>query len=290
MRPLHPRVLLVAIPVFLGLALTSCGPLPTPEARPGPSSGTSSTPSGSPRPTAPRPTPEGARTSPPGPQRRNLAPALNGKPIGPGGSLQGTGNASVALTFDDGPDPVHTPALLDTLKQNHVRATFCLVGKRAKEYPALVRRIVAEGHTLCSHSWQHRDDLGVLPDPEMLRDLTDTNDAIREAEPRARIRYFRAPYGKFTKRLVDNAATLGMNSIFWDIDDLSYKDDQHGTGDAMVAFMSKRLRTLIRPGTIVLSHDFGRPQTPVTYRNMLPWLRTQFTLEPLPVTDLPDER
>ncbi|GIG60672.1 hypothetical protein Lfu02_50440 [Longispora fulva] len=280
MRPLLPRTVLVAIALSLGFAVTSCGPPPGSEAGAAPT----------PKATAPQPTPEHQQSSPKGPERRPLAPALNGKAIGPGGSLQGTGGTTVALTFDDGPDPVQTPALLDALLQNHVRATFCLVGKQVKANPALVRRIVAEGHTVCNHSWEHRTDLGDLPDREMLSDLSATNDAIHEAEPKARIRYFRAPYGKFNKRMVDNAALLGMNSIFWDVDDLSYKDEDRGTGEVMVAFMSKRIRTLIRPGTIVLSHDFGRPQTPVTYRNMLPWLKTQFSLEPLPVTDLPDGR
>ncbi|WP_412542188.1 polysaccharide deacetylase family protein [Longispora sp. K20-0274] len=280
MFPLHPRILLVAVPLMLGLVLTGC------DSHPGSEAG----PARTPKATAPQPTPERRQASPTGPERRPLAPALNGKAIGPGGSLQGTGGTSVALTFDDGPDPVQTPALLDALQLNHVRATFCLVGKRVKENPALVRRIVAEGHTVCNHSWEHRDDLGTLPDAAMLNDLTSTNDAIHEAEPKARIRYFRAPYGKFTKRLVDNAALLGMNSIFWDVDDLSYKDEDRGTGEAMVAFMSKRIRNLARPGVIVLSHDYGRPQTPVTYRNMLPWLKSQFSLEPLPVADLPDGR
>ena len=69
--------------------------------------------------------------------------------------MKPTGTKAVALTFDDGPDRTYTPRMLDLLKANGVKATFCLVGKQAKAYPELVRRIVAEGHTLCNHTYDH---------------------------------------------------------------------------------------------------------------------------------------
>lgn len=61
----------------------------------------------------------------------------------------------VALTFDDGPDPQRTPAVLDLLARQGVRATFFVVGARAEAHPELVRRMVAEGHVVGNHSYTH---------------------------------------------------------------------------------------------------------------------------------------
>ena len=89
------------------------------------------------------------------PQKTAATPAL-----GPAGSHRTTGTSAVALTFDDGPDPAQTPKLLDLLAQQHVHATFCLVGQNVQAHPELVRQIVAGGHTLCNHTWRHSLTIG----------------------------------------------------------------------------------------------------------------------------------
>src|ERR1700722_15184367 len=63
------------------------------------------------------------------------------------------GAPCVALTFDDGPDPVYTPKLLDLLRQKGVKATFFVIGKRADQYPEIVRRTCEEGHLVGNHTW-----------------------------------------------------------------------------------------------------------------------------------------
>src|SRR5262249_42304749 len=65
-----------------------------------------------------------------------------------------TGSNDVALTFDDGPGP-YTPQILAVLRQYHVKATFCLVGVNVQKHHDYVQQIVADGHTLCNHSWNH---------------------------------------------------------------------------------------------------------------------------------------
>src|SRR5262249_11287951 len=62
----------------------------------------------------------------------------------------------VALTFDDGPDPEHTPKVLDVLARENVKGTFFLIGQRAAAAPAVVRRIAEEGHDIGNHTWSHR--------------------------------------------------------------------------------------------------------------------------------------
>src|SRR5262245_40784473 len=69
----------------------------------------------------------------------------------------GQGGRTVSFTFDDGPDPQNTPALLKVLRRNHIRAVFCLWGDHVRQYPSLVRQIVAGGHILCNHTMHHDD-------------------------------------------------------------------------------------------------------------------------------------
>jgi peptidoglycan-N-acetylglucosamine deacetylase len=193
-----------------------------------------------------------------------------------------TGTNGVALTFDDGPDPFYTPQLLDLLKEHGVKATFCMVGFRVKAWPNLVQRIAAEGHTLCNHSFQHRSDLGVLPLDEMRHDLERTNELIHLAVPGAPIKYFRAPYGKFTVPLVELADELGMHSIYWAVDPGDWDKVKWGTGPSMVAHIIANVEANVRPGSIVLSHDLAKPDTITAYRTLLPWLKERFTLIALP--------
>ena len=74
-----------------------------------------------------------------------------------------------------------------------MKATFCLVGHRVRDNQEIVKRIAAEGHTLCNHSWQHLEDLGQAAGRIPMRDLVATNEQIHKAVPGAPIKYFRAP-------------------------------------------------------------------------------------------------
>ncbi len=247
------------------------GPSPSRPARPSKSTSPS-------EPAGPQP----PKTTPPGPPPPSSgSPRAGATRRGPAGSIKGTGSDAVALTFDDGPDPGHTPQILDLLKANGVKATFCLVGFRARDEPDLVRRIVAEGHTLCNHSWQHLLNLGQLTPDEIRHDLQQTNDAIHAAAPGAPIKYFRAPGGNFTPVLVDVARELGMRSIHWNVDPRDWDRATYGTGQPMVNHIIWAVQRYTRPGSIVLSHD-AKPDTIAAYGQLLPWLKARFTLIPLP--------
>jgi peptidoglycan/xylan/chitin deacetylase (PgdA/CDA1 family) len=209
-------------------------------------------------------------------------PRISVNAPGPAGSKRGTGKRAVALTFDDGPDPVYTPKLLDVLKAHRVKATFCVVGHRVRDNKKLVARIAREGHTLCNHSWQHLHDLGKRPDKYLLRDLEATNEQIRKAVPGAKIKYFRAPYGNFSWRLNGFAKQLGMTPIYWDVDDQCYLTKKYGNGTRMVNHMVTTVQRNTRRGSIVLGHDNLKPTTIRAYRILLPWLKKRFTLIALP--------
>ncbi|MFE9954765.1 polysaccharide deacetylase family protein [Micromonospora sp. NPDC005299] len=196
---------------------------------------------------------------------------------GPYGAEVSTGSARIALTFDDGPDPQWTPQVLALLKEYGVRATFCVVGENAENHPDLVRSIVADGHSLCNHSWNHDITLGDRT-PEAIRDdLVRTNDAIRAAAPDARIAYFRQPGGAWTYPVVSVCEELGMTPLHWAVD----PTDWQAPGADKI---SQAVLAQTRPGSIVLMHDAGgdRSGTVEALQRLLPELLHRFQLEALP--------
>ncbi len=197
---------------------------------------------------------------------------------GPFRSWRTTGDATVALTFDDGPDPVQTPRILAMLAEYDVKATFCLVGVQVVRHPEIVRQIVEGGHTLCNHTWDHNLTIGRDEPEAIATDLARTNRAIRNVVPDAPVPFFRAPGGNFSDRLVQVAYREGMTSLHWEVDP---RDWQHakGTDDARhVKRIVRTVRDTVRPGAIVLSHDFNQPDTVDAYAELLPWLTANFSL------------
>jgi len=214
---------------------------------------------------------------------RPAAPRLGTKSGGPAGSHLSTGTSSVALTFDDGPDPVQTPRMLKLLARQHIHATFCLIGENVQRHPELVRRIVAGGNTLCNHTWSHSLTIGKMSPARIEADLRRTNDEIHRADPHAPIAYFRAPGGNFTPRLVATARSLGMTSLYWRVDP---RDWDHPKGESDAAHRARVIKTVeqhVGKGAIILSHDYNQPDTIAAYRTLIPWLRHHYRLVALPV-------
>ncbi|GAA3904981.1 polysaccharide deacetylase family protein [Actinoplanes auranticolor] len=197
---------------------------------------------------------------------------------GPAFSLVTTGSATVALTFDDGPDPVQTPKILALLAQYRVKATFCVVGSQVQRHPDIVRQIAAAGHTLCNHTWDHSLTIGKKKPERIQADLRWTNEAIRAAVPGAPIPFFRAPGGNFTDALVQTAYADGMVSLYWEVDPRDWEHSENEDDTAHVAKIVKGVQKDVRPGAIVLSHDFNQPDTILAYERLLPWLAENFEL------------
>ncbi len=277
------RILLAAAATSL---LAACGVKRSPTAtwaRPDP---TDPATSGVPSPSAGSPS---ASTLPspssPHPSHSSPHPTGTGSPhsgTGPAGSLRVTGSDAIALTFDDGPDPEYTPQLLDVLKQYNVQATFSMIGSRVRDYPDVVRRVVGEGHNLSNHSWQHLMDLGQRPTDYQHHDLWATLGWFSSAVPDAQVRYFRAPGGNFTAGLVQVAGSLGMTSLYWDVDPRDWDSATFGHGQPMVDHIVSVVKTTTRPGSIILSHDRVRPDTIAAYKILLPWLKDHFRITRLP--------
>lgn len=138
---------------------------------------------------------------------------------GPSISRQQMRENLCAITFDDGPSR-NTGRLLDMLSSYGIHATFFLLGKNAALRPALVQRIVAEGHEVGNHSWSH-PKLRALNKEQQYEELARTDALLRElgASPR----HIRPPYGAYNEDTVDLAGDLGLSIMLWSQDSHDWK-------------------------------------------------------------------
>ena len=210
-----------------------------------------------------------------------LAAPASAEGVGPGPGQGGQATPEVvtgtklqgnvaALTFDDGPNPVDTPRLLEVLRENDVKAVFCLWGDFVSRHPEVVRQIAAEGHTLCNHTMHHDNLAGWSPDQafseeEVRADLEATSALIREVVPGARIPYFRAPYGAWGQYSAQVAADLGMQPLGWRV---TIEDWETQDADVLAERLESRIRS--NPGGVVLLHDgpvvYDEAGQPTTFR------------------------
>jgi len=162
----------------------------------------------------------------------------------------GTGRR-VALTFDDGPDPRSTPALLELLREAKVHATFFCVGERVDANPALAARIVHEGHLLENHSYSHSHATNVFTEPRLKTELTQTQIAIQEAAGVVP-KLFRPPLGLSNPRIFRVARALGLTVIGWTARGFDTKLTEP---KQIVARIIRKLQ----PSAIILLHDGNIP-------------------------------
>ncbi len=151
------------------------------------------------------------------------------------------------LSFDDGPHPEHTPRLLDLLAAHGIRASFFLIGERAERHPAIVRRLVAEGHRLGNHSWSHPDIAGI-GGAARHEEIARTDRLLRSFDGLER-HDFRPPRGAAAPALLLGCARRGVRLAYWSYDSLDYS---HRDPEALVANV---LREPVQAGDVILMHD-----------------------------------
>ena len=168
-----------------------------------------------------------------------------------------TNQPVVAITFDDGPDPVWTPQVLDLLAKHEVRATFFVVGENARRHPELVARIRAEGHEIGNHF----DRVGTtlfLSEADFERDLLAAEQSIglraAAAQPddgaRRTMLFFRPPGGFIRPAHRAIALRHGYVSVLGS----AYAFDPHGPPQAYIEWV---IAKNLRPGAIAVLHDAG---------------------------------
>lgn len=152
-----------------------------------------------------------------------------------------------ALTFDDGPEGVNTPKILDILNEKKVQATFFVIGEQVSEFPEMLNRMVDEGHEIGNHSWSHPNFIG-LTASELKKEITSTEAEIRSYTGKFSA-ILRPPYGLVTKSDIQIINDLGYKVIMWSVDTL----DWTGLTDQEILSIVNRDLT---EGAIILQHSF----------------------------------
>jgi peptidoglycan/xylan/chitin deacetylase (PgdA/CDA1 family) len=129
--------------------------------------------------------------------------------------IAGDNAAEIALTFDDGPNDVATPQLLEVLERHGVRATFFAMGDRVRERPEITRQVIASGHLLGNHTMSH-PMLSTEPAARVRQELADCN-ALLEDVTGAPVRYFRPPFGARRPAVLRIARELGLTPVMWNV-------------------------------------------------------------------------
>jgi peptidoglycan-N-acetylglucosamine deacetylase len=179
-----------------------------------------------------------------GPALAPIVPAV-GRRLGV--ALREEGVEGVALTFDDGPHPQGTPAVLETLRERGARATFFLAGEQVDKRPALAAEIVAAGHRVELHCHRHRNQLRLTP-RALLDDAERGRAAIEEASGQA-IADYRPPYGIFSAAGLRAIRSRGWRPVLWS------RWGRDWTRRATAESITRKATEGIRPGDIVLLHD-----------------------------------
>jgi peptidoglycan/xylan/chitin deacetylase (PgdA/CDA1 family) len=154
---------------------------------------------------------------------------------------------SIALTFDDGPDEAVTPAVLDILSKEEVKAAFFCIGRKAVKNPELLIRMDSEGHVIGGHSFSHHFFFDLFSRERMLEEMRKTEEAVSKSINR-KIRMFRPPYGVTNPTLAKALSSKKYKVIGWSLrsKDTVTEDENRLLG---------RITGKLKPGDIVLFHD-----------------------------------
>jgi peptidoglycan/xylan/chitin deacetylase (PgdA/CDA1 family) len=171
--------------------------------------------------------------------------------VGEAGESEAAADAAgvVYLTFDDGPTPAITEWILDELARWDAHATFFCLGRNVAANPELYRRIVAGGHRVANHTWDHTKGWG--NDPVLYADEVDRAAEVIASD------LFRPPYGRISRREAVAVAARGYHIVMWNVisRDYSHRLTPRGCLDNVVRH--------VRPGDIVVFHDSRK-----AFRNM----------------------
>lgn len=164
----------------------------------------------------------------------------------------GPGDPVVGLTFDDGPHPDFTPKVLEVLRRYNVKATFFMLGVQAERHPDLVRQVLAEGHTVASHTFSH-PRLPGLSDEGFSSQVDRTQDLL-ESITGQRPSCLRPPYGATDATTVARLTARNLTPVMWTQDS---RDFEKAGADMIV----QNALHNVGPGSIILLHDAGGDRT-----------------------------
>lgn len=157
------------------------------------------------------------------------------------------GSRALVLTFDDGPDPLYTPKVLDLLKEVGVRATFFVIGVHAERHPEIVRRMLDEGHEIGNHAYRHVK-FAALPLRDQLAEIEQTDRILTQYDGRP-WHWFRPPQGRLPLQLLSALVRTRHRIAMWSYDSLDYRAQDADS------ILNRFQKDPVREGEVILLHD-----------------------------------
>nr|WP_307470824.1 polysaccharide deacetylase family protein [Cytobacillus purgationiresistens] len=186
----------------------------------------------------------------------------------------------ISITFDDGPDPIYTPEILDLLAQYNAKATFFVSGNKAEEHPDILKRIAKEGHEIGNHTYNHIYNASIS-EKTLSAELDSTNNLIEKVTGYRPVLY-RPVGGLYNDSIINTAVKKDYLVIMW-----SWHQDPMDWSNPGSKKIVNHVISNVRPGDIVLLHDSGgdRTQTISALKSILEHLKKhQYTV--VTVSDL----
>ncbi len=193
--------------------------------------------------------------------------------------LSGIDQNKLSITFDDGPDPVFTPLVLDLLKQHNAKATFFVVGRKVKQHPEIIKRIIAEGHQIENHSFNH---VRFSSNEQLQSEINYTDQVLRDFG--IKTKYFRAPYNQLSNNSEKDITSLQQVQA---TGKFNVDDDYNGfdylpniTGSQIAEKITTQVKKKI--GSIIVLHDSdgemvkSRQETIEALKIILPNLKDKY--------------
>jgi peptidoglycan-N-acetylglucosamine deacetylase len=162
------------------------------------------------------------------------------------------GLPDVCLSFDDGPDPVSTPALLTLLRRYRIRAVFFVTGERAQRHPTLIKALLADGHSIGNHSYSHDNFIMFRSCATLIEEIESTQRVL--GAHGFRPRFFRPPVGIMTPRYIKALRQTGLIAV-------TFSRRAGDRGNRNIRGLAGRILRRLRPGDIVLLHDTAPRRT-----------------------------
>ena len=184
-----------------------------------------------------------------------------------------TSQKVIYLTFDVGYENGYTAPILDALKKHGVPATFFLVSNYLDTAPELVKRMVAEGHTVANHTAHHPDMSKLSTEAAFTAELSALEEQYRTLTGKEMAKFYRPPQGKYSEENLKMAHRLGYSTFFWSLAYVDWYVDKQPTREEAM----KKLTSRIHPGAIVLLHSTSATNATILDDLLTEWKRMGYT-------------
>ena len=184
---------------------------------------------------------------------------------------------TIYLTFDCGYENGNTEPILDALKKHDVKATFFVVGNFLETSPEIVKRMIAEGHTVGNHTYHHLDMSAISSMDAFKKETQDVENLFEQITGTPITKFYRPPQGKYNIENLKMAQEFGYHTFFWSLAYVDWYQDKQPTKDEAFGKLLKR----IHPGAIVLLHSTSSTNAQILDELLTKWEEMGYTIKPL---------